>query len=282
MVRTWSIGVAVAMGMAAGLAAAQTAQSPDPRQARVRQQIFVMEGALERAVQLGVDNLRRRMRPAVPDDALLQGGAPQVRGFRLDGYGVFFDVEVPAVRRSLAWSLRTMNETGLALARDLAQMRAFMQAIADPRMRTEFDRMLQRIQRQMAPPLPPPAPVPPGRVAAAQSQPAVAVQPLPAPEPVAAPPADAAAMANPAEVYTQEVKAALVDAMIEHSGALAIGPEEWLTVAARDGAPGNALVADDRDVVTLILRLRGSDLTAFRAGRLTLEQVRARVAASEF
>lgn len=284
MVRAWLIGVAIGIGMA-GHVAAETPQPPqgaEARQIRVRQQIFVMEGALERAVQLGVDNLRRRMRPVMPDDALLQGGAPQVRGFRLEGYGIFFDVEVPAVRRSFAWSLRMMNETGLALARDLAQMRAFIQAIADPRTRTEFDRMLQRIQRQMAPPVPPAAPAPPGRVAAAQSQPAAVVQPVPAPDPGAAPASDAAPMPDPGEVYAQEVRAALVDAMIENSGALTLGADEWLTVAARDSASGNALVPGDRDVVTLVMRVRGSDLAAFRAGRLTLEQVRARVTATEF
>lgn len=280
MVRTWLIPVAIVTGIA-GVAAAQAPQGTDARQIRARQQIFVMEGALERAVELGVDNLRRRLRPVMPDDALLQGGAPQVRGFRLEGYGVFFDVEVPALRRSLAWSLRTMNETGLALARDLAQMRAFMQAIADPRMRTEFDRMLQRIQRQMAPPVPPAPPVAPGRVAAAQSQP-VAAQALPPSDPVAAPPADTPAVMDPGEMYAQEVKAALIDAMIENSGALVLGADEWLTVAARDSAPGNALMPDDRDVATLLLRIRGSDLAPFRAGRLTLEQVRARVAFSEF
>jgi hypothetical protein len=278
------IGFGVGLGIV-GAAAAQAPQSPqsaDARQIRVRQQIFVMEGALERAVQLGVDNLRRRLRTVMPDDALLQGGAPQVRGFRLDGYGVFFDVEVPAVRRSLAWSLRTMNETGLALARDLAQMRAFVQAIADPRMRTEFDRMLQRIQRQMAPPMPPALPVTPGRVAAAQSQPTVAAQALPAPDPTAPlPPVDAAVITDPGEVYTQEVKAALIDALIEQSGALTLGADEWLAVAARDGAPGTPLVGE-RDGVTVILRLKGSDLAAFRAGKLTLEQVKARVVISEF
>jgi hypothetical protein len=289
VVRTWLIGFGVGVGIVGAAAQApQSPQSADPSQIRVRQQIFVMEGALERAVQLGVDNLRRRLRAIMPDDALLQGGAPQVRGFRLDGYGVFFDVEVPAVRRSLAWSLRTMNETGLALARDLAQMRAFIQAIADPRMRTEFDRMLQRIQRQMAPPMqipppiPPAPPVTPGRVAAAQSQPAVAVQALPAPDPTAPlPPVDAAVITDPGEVYTQEVKAALIDAMIEQSGALTLGADEWLAVAARDSAPGTPLVGE-RDGVTVILRLKGSDLAAFRAGKLTLEQVKARVVISEF
>jgi len=284
VVRTWLIGMVAGVGLA-GAAAAQTPQGVEAGQAtRVRQQIFVMEGALERAVQLGVDNLRRRLRGVMPDDSLLQGGAPQVRGFRLDGYGVFFDVEVPAVRRSFAWSMRTMNEAGLALARDLAQMRAFMQAIADPRMRTEFDRMLQRIQRQMTPPMPsaavaPGAPPAPGRLAAGQGQP-VAAQALP-PDPVSPPPADPALLADPAEVYAQEVQAALVNAMIENSGALALGADEWLAVAARD-ALSNAIVPGDRDAVTLILRLKGSDLAAFRAGRLTLDQVRTRVLASEF
>jgi hypothetical protein len=284
VVRTWLIGFGVGLGIV-GAAAAQAPPSPqsvDARQIRVRQQIFVMEGALERAVQLGVDNLRRRLRTVMPDDALLQGGAPQVRGFRLDGYGVFFDVEVPAVRRSLAWSLRTMNETGLALARDLAQMRAFVQAIADPRMRAEFDRMLQRIQRQTAPPMPPAPPATPGRVAAAQSQSTVAAQALPAPDPtVALPPVDAAVIADPGEAYTQEVKAALIDAMIEQSGALTLGADEWLAVAARDSAPGTPLVGE-RDGITVILRLKGSDLSAFRAGTLTLEQVKTRVVVSEF
>ena len=278
-VRTWLIGLVAGIGVASG-AGAQSPQRADAGQTRVRQQIFVMEGALERAVQLGVDNLRRRLRNVMPDDALVQGGAPQVRGFRLDGYGVFFDVEVPAVRRSFAWSMRTMNETGVALARDLAQMRAFMQAIADPRMRTEFERMLQRIQRQMAPPVPPATPAPPGRVSAAQSQPA-AVQPLPAPEPTTAP-ADATLITDTGEVYTQEVKAALIDAMIENSGALALGADEWLAVAARDSTSAGALVPADRDAVTLVLRLKGSDLAAYRAGRLTLDQVKVRVATSEF
>ena len=140
----WVAGVVVAVGMP-GIVSAQAVSEPMAvAQVRARQRIFMMEGVLERAVQLGVDNLRRRVRSVMPDDALLQGGVPQVRGFRLEGYGVFFDIEVPALRRSLAWSLRTMNQTGMALARDLAQMRAFVQSIADPRVRAEFDRTLGR------------------------------------------------------------------------------------------------------------------------------------------
>jgi hypothetical protein len=70
--------------------------------------------------------------------------------------------------------------------------------------------------------------------------------------------------------------------MIENSGPLALGDNEWLTVAARDNAPAGPFIASGPDVVTLVLRVKGSDLSAFRAGRLTLEQVRSRVQIGEF
>ena len=113
----------------------------------------MMEGVLERAVQLGIDSFRRQLSAVMPDDMLLvTGDAPAARGFRLDGYGVFFDVEVPGVRPSLAWSLRTMNETASMFARELSQVRAQLrQAVNDPRQRQEMDRVLARIQAQMAP-----------------------------------------------------------------------------------------------------------------------------------
>ena len=70
--------------------------------------------------------------------------------------------------------------------------------------------------------------------------------------------------------------------MIENSGSLVLGDNEWLTVAARDNAPTAPFISGDPDVVTLVLRVKGSDLSAFRAGRLTLEQVRSRVQIGEF
>ena len=78
------------------------------------------------------------------------------------------------------------------------------------------------------------------------------------------------------------MRAAVIDAMIEHSGPLVLGDGEWLTVAARDNAPIDPFMTSDPDVVTLVLRIKGSDVNAFRAGRLTLEQVRSRVEIGEF
>ena len=70
--------------------------------------------------------------------------------------------------------------------------------------------------------------------------------------------------------------------MIENSGTLAIGADEWLTVAARDNAPGDPFMPGGQDAMTLVIRVKGDDLNAFRAGRLTLDQVRARVEVREF
>ena len=316
VLRTWVIGIVISSAIGFGIARGVSAQTPpfdsaqgapsvsreappqaaESEQIRARQRIFIMEGVLEHAVQVGVENLRRRVRAVMPDDALLQGGAPQVRGFRLDGYGVFFDVEVPALRQSLAWSIRTMNETSAALARDLAAMRTYLQTIPDQRVRAEFERTLRRVQQQVSPmPQAPQLAAAPGGGPTVSAQ-SVGAQPVGARETVTAqslivpqavetdpaPAVDPAVLNDPSDAYTEEVKAAVIDAMIEHSGPLVIGDNEWLTVAARDNAPTGPFISGGSEVVTLVLRVRGSDLSAFRAGRLTLEQVRSRVQIGEF
>jgi hypothetical protein len=70
--------------------------------------------------------------------------------------------------------------------------------------------------------------------------------------------------------------------MIENSGPIAIGADEWLTVAARDNVPRDPLIPTDAaDTSSVILRVRGSDLAAYRAGRMTLEEARNKVEARE-
>lgn len=273
------VGVLVAIVSVATVASAQGQSEVRPdEQIRARQRIYMMEGVLERAVQLGVDNLRRRVRAVMPDDALLQGGVAQVRGFPLEGYGVFFDLEVPALRQSLAWSLRTMNETGMALARDLAQIRSFVQAVADPRAQAEFELALRRIQQQIGPT---------SSVQTVQASPVEAGVPHAVATTqrvtvAAEPTVDSLLLTDPNAAYTQEVKAAVIDAMIEGSGQLMLKDDEWLSVAARDNTPSGPFLSGNPDAVTLVLRIRGADVNAFRAGRLALDQVRARVEVNQF
>jgi hypothetical protein len=61
---------------------------------------------------------------------------------------------------------------------------------------------------------------------------------------------------------------------------MGIGADEWLTVAARD-AEGPLNPSEPYDAVTIVLRIKGSDLAAFRAERLTREEARKRVEVRE-
>jgi hypothetical protein len=99
---------------------------------------------------------------------------------------------------------------------------------------------------------------------------AEAAQPRPAPQ-----------TRDPNEMYTRAVKDALIDAMLDHSGPMDVAPGEWLTVAARD-ADGPLGPGEPYDAMTLVLRIKGSDLADFRAGRITRDQAQERVDVREF
>jgi len=271
MVKRVIIGL-VLVAATAGEAAAQAARGGNPQdeaQAQARYKVFVMEGALERAVQNGAAILSRQIRSFSPD-AMFLTGAAQVRGFRLDGYGVFFDVEVPALRPTFAWTLRAMvDDNGASLER----IRAYIRKVADPRDRADLELALRNLEVQM-----------PGRVPAANNQ--VAAQNVATGQAAASRTAAAAVdpqlLSDPNAAYTTAVKNSIVDAMLENGGPLSIAADEWLTIAARDGeAPSPVLPGDAYDLTTTTFRVRGSDLAAYRAGRLTLEEARKKVEIKE-
>jgi hypothetical protein len=240
-----------AIALCAVTAGAQTPAKGVEEQIKQRQRISLMEGVLERAVANGADNLLRQVKHVMPDVPMLTG-APAVRGFRLDGYGVFFDVEVPALRLPLAWTLRyVVDGNRLAVNAALAQLRA-MVLEQPPQERARLELMVRQMEERNMPQAP------------------------------AAPNVDPEVVRDPNEAYTRAVKEALVDAMLESSGPLNLGADEWLTVAARDNVPNDPLVpGDSTDLKSVIFKVRGSDLAAFRAGQLTLDQARARVKAEE-
>ena len=260
-------GIVVMLG-AAGLAQ----QAPDADQVKARQRISMMEGVLERAVSNGADNMVRQMK-AVMGDAPMLTGMPEVRGFRLDGYGVFFDVEVPALRLPVTWPLRYMFRDTRETMGIVNELRAMM-VESEPRQRDRLAQVVRQLEQQAQSPQ---ALRSTGRIGAA-SAPAVQVGGVGG----QAQTPDAGNYDNPEEHYTREIKAALVDAMIENSGPIAIGPEEWLTIAARDNVPRDPLIpTDTADTRTVLFRLKGSDLAAYRAGRATLEETRKKVETRE-
>jgi hypothetical protein len=271
--------VAVVLGSTVvGPAPAAFAQgSPsEADQVKARQKISMMESVLESAVANGADSLMRAVRAVMPPDALMMTGAPSARGFRLDGYGVFFDVEVPTFRPTMAWTLRQMvDESGLGAATAVNQLKAYIQTVQDPRQRANLDRALRRLELQVGPV----GPVPQDASARTVGASTVAQATI-AP---AAPQVDLAVITNPNGAYTREVSAAIIDAMIENSGPLPIAENEWLTVAARDNLRPNRLVPGDiSNISSIVFRVKGADLAAYRAGRMTLEETRARVEVNQF
>ncbi len=288
MVTKAACGIVVA---ALGIAVPVMGQEPAPPRpldrAELRHQIYVMEGALSRAVEFGAQQLNRELRTVAPDMFLLAGQA-QARGVYLDDYGVFFDVEVPMLRESMMWSLRMMLEQDDSTTKAaVADLRRYLQSIQDPAQRASLEKALRRLESQALPV----TNMPPQRPDAGAAQPIVipssggAATPVPpavAPqvEPIERP----AWLQDPNRAYSESVVRALIDAMIDFSGPMRIGPGESLTVAARDNARRDTLAPRDpyEEVVTVVLQIKGSDLQEYRAGRIDKAEARKRVKVGEF
>ena len=111
-----------------------------------RYQIGQMERVLEGAVEHGAAMMRDRLLALMPADMLLAENA-RARGFRLEGYGVFFDVEVPSLEGSLTWSLRTLDQNALGLDSALRTVRTFIEGAAANDV--NLQQALKRIELQM-------------------------------------------------------------------------------------------------------------------------------------
>ena len=70
--------------------------------------------------------------------------------------------------------------------------------------------------------------------------------------------------------------------MIEYSAALPLAPNEWLTVAARDQDVSRLQPGDPYEVSTILVRIKGADLAAFRAGQITRDEALQRVEFKEY
>ena len=257
----------------------------------LRHHIYVMEGALARAVDYGAKQLNREILQVMPGVFMLEGEA-RARGVHLDGYGVFFDVRVPMMRQSMVWSMRMMLEQDAATQQvAVAELKKAMQGVTDPATRANLERAVRQLERQnqpaqnprsadaMAPGvvMPNTEAIPTG-AAAATGVSANTVRPVPAGT------RDNLWAKDPNRAYTEAVTRALVDAMIDYSAPMQIGLDQWLTVAARDDEGRDSLAPPDplEEVVTMIYRIKGSDLQEYRQGRIDRDEVRRRVQVSQF
>ncbi|MBZ5555823.1 MAG: hypothetical protein LAO77_00975 [Acidobacteriia bacterium] len=282
----------------AGAQSAAAAARISAEQRQSRYQIGQMERVVEGAVEHGAAVTRDRLQAVLPpNQTSMTGENAQARGFRLEGYGVFFDVIVPPfyTESTLAWSLRTLDQNDLGLESALRQLR--LKAAGD----TDAEQALKRIELQMGPAVLARSTAPAvagardatGSVSAAgvgtappasgggdrtvtsastRSVSAASVTP-PAPAPAGVDPI----LEDPNEAYRTEVTQALKDVMLDYSASLGIGPDEWLTIAAKGNDDRPRLAPADSDAHTRVIRLRGSDLAAYLARQITREEALKRI-----
>lgn len=276
-----------------------SAKTPDAR----RDDIRMMESVLTQALQKGAQDLARMLRVNQPNSAFVTGTG-RARGIILDGYGLLFDVDVPGMRQSVVWSeqmLQLMQERERTV-QALAGMRADdpLRKVAEMQYRT-IERLLDAARGGQVL-IPNPAaptqlaqqgtvnaqnvsgvsetvitntPVPP----AASNAAADAARVVAAPAPPSVSPS--AVARDPNELYTESVKNALIDAMLKYSAFLKLGDSEWLTVAASD-SEGPPIQGQIDDTSRIVIRVKGADLTAFQAGKLTREEVLKKVEVREY
>jgi len=259
--------------IAAGAAASAAAQPASAQRAAAEQryQIGQMERVLEGAVEHGVTITRDRLQALaqVPADMLVSDNA-HARGFRLEGYGVFFDVVVPSFETTLTWSLRTLDQNDLGLDSALRTLQTYIKTAGDP----NLEQALKRLELQVNPAVLARTSLPDvggarnatGSAASVDDKAAAAADPI---------------LADPNEAYRTEVMQALKDAMLAHSGALNIGAGEWLTIAAK-GNDDRPRLAPADTANTRIIRLKGSDLADFLAGKITREEALQRIEVKVF
>ena len=210
--RGLTIGLAVWCGTSvAAQSPARGGTATPPASMQARQQIASLEGVLENAVRQGALMLNKRLQATNTDNWVILAGLTRARGFRLDDYGVLFDVEFPSMRRSVVWSIQELERNANASTGR-------------------------------------------GRSVAAAG--------------------DTEGSVRPREIYQNEITAALVSALVDYKGATGVGADEWLTVAARESVFDRRYIgADPNDTaITIILRIKGSDMQALREGTLSREE----------
>jgi hypothetical protein len=196
-----------------------------------------------------------------PADLLVSENA-HARGFRLEGYGIFFDVVVPSFETTWTWSLRTLDQNDLGVESALRTLQSHVRTEKDP----DLEQALKRLELQMGPAILArnTAPANGGARNATGSAASVADSQDPI-------------LKDPNEAYRTEVLQALKDAMLAHSSSLGIAANEWLTIAAKGNDDRPRLAPADSGSSTRIIRLRGQDLAEFLAGRITREEALQRI-----
>ena len=216
---------------------------------QLRYQLRVVERAFEEAVEHSAWNFASRMEESTPGAARFMGNTG-AHGFRLDGYGLFFDVQIPVLRRSLSWVFRHLNRRRDELGPTLQSLREHVRSLGNVDVRDSLEEALQSLESLVGHPLPPPSPPPPD--------------------------------VDPSEVYAMEIRDALANAMLDYTDSLPLAANEWLTVATTSSGNRGDSPTDLPRGLGLMLRVRGNVLIALRQGEIARSEALSRIEYSEF
>ena len=232
---------------------------------RSRQQMAAVEDALERAIANGAQMVIAQFRTAAPERWRLTS-EPRANGFRIPDQGVTFFVQVPDLEPPMTWTLRRITQEPSRpdpmAVQQLQQWRNLASTMQGAE-RLQMERMISDLEMQILLGNARIRETGRGSISAASLTPSVPQQGgQRAPEPQVSD--------DPDEAYTQKVKDALMETMLKQTLVLSVGADEWLTIVARTSATPNPLMpADTTNLSTWVMRVKGSTLSAFRAGKLT-------------
>ena len=282
--------IAVVIVVAAPPLSAQGQQArPTPQQRDQRYQITTMERVLEGAVEHGAKVTRDRMQAVVPAEMLLSDNA-RVRGYRLEGYGLFFDVAVPMLEGSLTWSFRTLDQNNLGLESALdrppiarrEERRHQLRAGVEARRASGRAGLVER-------------PGPAGRARrsdpdrfgcacsrSSTQHPGTRHPGTRHPAPGTASARADAILDDPVEAFRAEIRDALMNAMLDHGAALRLTPTDLFTIAARGSDDRSVLGPLRDDAQTIMITVSGGDLTAYLSGQIGRDEARQRMTVRVF
>jgi hypothetical protein len=216
---------------------------PDgPNQATVKHQVKNFEAALKNAVDLGGQQVAEKARKIYPEIALVQSFEPVAKGWAQPQFGLVFEVEIPEIYNAGIWVLGART---------------------------------RELQNRVVPVVP----VPPNSTTSPPGPTRVSGSTVQQPDPVTT--SSVIPFFDPDKEYRDCVYEALIDALLENSGALPLEGTDWLSVVAsstRSALP-DPLKPDSRK---LILMINGSDLSLYRKKELTKEQIRQKILESRF
>jgi hypothetical protein len=260
------VPLVVAFVIFAAPAVPRARQEPSPEALKLRKEIQLMEGVLARAGSVAAQSVGSELQKLEPGLTVFIGNS-RARGFIVNGYGIFFHVEVPALSGTVLWS-QMVTQRELQFGTALAMLKRALEDMPEGPSRRNALQAVSTLDRQ-----------------AGQSQQLreVASADVKAPattDAPAAPPASALTnevMRDPNEAYKQEVKRELIDALLNHSLPLNVAADQWLEVGAHmmetpQGQRG----------ATLMIRVKGSDLAIFAADPTRRDEIRAKVEVREF